>query len=113
MVLNPLADNASIILTPLNFSFSTLNTICTFLLQQVDIRLHDQDGKVAIEYLHWIIEHLILNQLILTVLLNVLGEDLGLALHQQLLIALADYGLALVVDLQLIHLSHKSISQYC
>lgn len=75
----------------------------TFLLEQVDISLHDENGKIAIEYLNRIVENLVFHHLVVAVLLDVLGVYFGLALHQQLLIALFYYCLSLVVGLLNFH----------
>jgi preprotein translocase subunit SecY len=69
-------------LAPSNFSFSTIKQLITFFLQQVDIRLHDQNGKITIEDLHRIVEDFVFDQLVLLIFLNVLCVNFGFAFHK-------------------------------
>ncbi len=93
--------------------FFHLNKGITLFFQQVDIRLHDQDREVPVEYLYRVVKHLVLNQLIFLVLLNVLCVNFGLSLNQQLLVTLLDDCLPLVVDLVFLHFVYRWVILKC
>ena len=69
--------------------------------------MHDEDGEISIEDLNGVVKYLIFDELVVLILFDVFGVYFGLALDEQLLVALLDDGLAFVVDLLLLHFVTK------
>ena len=62
----------------------------TFLFKAINISLDCEDWDVAIEYLDWVVEDLALDGLPLLILLQIFGEDFGVALYEESSIVLMD-----------------------
>lgn len=113
MVLNPLAESASTMLAPSNFSFSLNKNKSTFLLEHVNVRLHDKNGEISIENLYGVVEDLVFDKLVVLVFLNVLGVNFGFSFNQQFFVALLNDRFALVIEDQLVlHLLTKGVFYY-